>query len=160
MGAGTLGALMVTGSLALGSGSTAVAATEIVPGEGMANVELGMQKRQVIDVIGKPKIVKKGRHEFGRYKTLRYGVKGRKLTVNLLRGRVIMVSTEKRSELTSSGVGVGSTKKQVRRRVPGVRCQSALGLCHVNEFLPGEKVTTFHLESGKVTRVDVGTVID
>ena len=65
-------------------------------------------------------------------------------------------------EQTASGVGVGSTKAQVKAGVPNVTCKNESGFkhCFVGEFLPGRTVTDFRLRNGRVSAVSIGFVID
>jgi hypothetical protein len=135
------------------------AAATIVPQKGIAGVRIGMTKGKVRSVLGKPLSVKRGSNDFGRYTIFRYG----RLQV-LFQGNaaVTSVSTTRRSERTLSGVGVGSTEAQVEATVKGVKCRTDSGFrhCYVGRFGAGQRVTDFSIKRGKVTRVDVGVVID
>ena len=136
-----------------------VADARIVPQHGIAGVAIGMSQAQVRAVRGKPVRVVRGAHEFRPYVDFHYS----RLRVSFQgRERVTFVSTTRRSERTPTGVGVGSTERAVRRGVRGVRCRTELGarFCLVGSQLPGRRVTAFFLERGRVTRVDVGLVID
>ena len=75
---------------------------------------------------------------------------------------VSSVSTTGRGDRTAAGVGVGSSERAVRRRVPGVRCETfgTTRTCHTNELAAGQRVTDFLMRGGKVRRVTVGIVID
>ena len=59
-------------------------------------------------------------------------------------------------------MGVGSSQAAVRRRVPGVRCETIAGSrsCHTGRFEAGERITDFLIRRGTVRRVSVGVVID
>ena len=118
-----------------------------------------MSQTNVRALLGNPRRVVRGTNDFGpfvefRYSGLRIAFQGRE--------RVTFLSTTRRSERTPTGVGVGSTERAVRRGVRGVRCRTEVGarLCLVGRQLPGRRVTAFFLERGRVTRVDVGFVID
>lgn len=155
LGRRTAGVLVVAAALAVPTG----AAAAIVPQHGISGVRLGQTEAKVRDILGAPVRAVEGRNDFGRYRELRY----RGLTVSLQGGRrVTAVSTGARRERTASGVGVGSTERQVRRGVRGVRCATSFGVraCVVGVQEPGRTVTVFAIEGGRVERVVVGYVID
>ena len=72
------------------------------------------------------------------------------------------METRSANERTSVGIGVGSTRAQVKARVPAVRCLKEFGYdhCYVGAWKPGRVITDFALAGGKVTRVTIGYVID
>lgn len=66
-----------------------------------------------------------------------------------------------------SGLGVGSTRREVKRRLRGEPCAVEFGVnrCYVGEFVPGRIVTDFllekkHGEPARVRRVAVARVLD
>jgi hypothetical protein len=131
----------------------------IVPQQGIAGVRLAMSTAQVRSVLGRPRAVRRGTNEFGRFTELRY----RRLAVVLQGGSsVTSIRTSRRSERTRSGVGVGSTEAQLRAGVPRLRCRTEFGTrhCFLGRFLPGRRVTDFTIRQGRAVRVVVGFVID
>ncbi len=100
-----------------------------------------------------------GRNEFGRFTELRYP--GLRVAFQGT-ASVSNISTTRTSEKTVGTVGVGSTESQVRMHVGGVRCKTEFGFrhCFLGQFLAGHRVTDFFIRHGRVTRVDVGFVID
>ena len=68
------------------------------------------------------------------------------------------ISTTRRSERTARGIGVGSTRRQVKLKVRGVRCGQRV--CTVGKLLPGRIVTSFFLRRGIVWRVSIARVLD
>ena len=137
----------------------ASAGATIVPQKGIAGVRLGMSQAKVRSVLGKPASTKHGTNDFGAYTTFRY----RGLTFTF-QGNLALtsMSTTRRSEKTATGVGVGSTEAQVRAGVKGVTCKTEFGSrhCYLGAFLIGRRVTDFFIKHGRVTRVNVGRVLD
>ena len=156
-------------TLTLSACATAAAAALALPAaapgmiqvdRGLAGARLSNTVAQVHAALGRPASVRRGRNEFGRFRqeTYRGGIEvfyqgGRRVTA---------VSTTGLGDRTARGVGVRSTERAVRARVPGVRCESFGGFrsCHTNELLAGRRVTDFAIRRGRVTRVTVGFVID
>jgi hypothetical protein len=135
------------------------AAATIVPQRGIAGVAIGMSQPMVRSVLGQPTSVKHASNDFGKYTILKYP--GLQVTFQGNKS-VTDVSTTRRGERTPYGVGVGSTEAQVKAKVRGVTCRTdgSFRHCYVGRFRPGRRVTDFSIKRGKVTRVDVGVVID
>jgi hypothetical protein len=132
----------------------------VVPQRSIAGVRLQMTRDQVRHVLGKPRGVKNGRNQLGRFIDYRY--RGLLVRFQGLR-TVTMVTTSRRTERTARGVGVGSTKRQVRSRVGGVHCRFAIGarFCFVGVIKPGRRLTTFYFnDRNRVTRLAIGLVVD
>jgi hypothetical protein len=128
--------------------------------KGIAGARINNTKAQVRAALGTPASVKHGTNEFGAFSEFRYrgGIR-----ITFQGGsRVSGIDTTGLGDRTARGVGVGSTERAVRRKVSGVRCETLAGVrsCHTGDFLPGKRVTDFHLRNGRVTRVTVGIVID
>lgn len=127
-------------------------------------VKVGMTLTQVRERLGNPTSNRATRHPIlGLTRTLRYG----QLTV-VFDGRastapVTAVVTESRADRTASGLGVGSTERQLRSGLKGLKCKTELGYrtCVLGVLRPGRLVTDFSLStSGRVKRVTLGRVID
>jgi hypothetical protein len=128
---------------------------------GIAGVRLNNTEAQVRAALGAPRSIQTGTNDFGGFKQLRY--RGGIRVLFSGGDRVTLVSTTGLGDRTSRGVGVGSRERAVRRRVPGVRCETVSGdrMCHTNRFVGGQRVTVFFIRpNGRVRRVDVGIVID
>jgi hypothetical protein len=127
---------------------------------GIAGARIGNTRAEVRAALGTPKRVRTGTNDFGPFTEYRYrgGIRV------LFQGgtSVSSVSTTGLGDRTARGIGVRSTERAVRRKVPGVTCQTTGGFrsCHTGDFLPGKRVTDFAIRNGRVTRVTVGIVID
>jgi len=132
----------------------------IVVQRSIGGVKLQMTKAQVRAKLGRPMRVRVGSNAFGTFTEKVF----RRVTVTFQSGdRVTNVSTKSPLEQTASGVGVGSTKFQVRAGVPNATCKNEFGFrhCFVGAFLPGRTVTDFRLgNNGRVKSVSIGFVID
>ncbi len=142
----------------------AAANGSLVPQGSIRGVKVGMTLTQVRERLGNPTSNRATRHPIlGLTRTLRYG----QLTVSL-DGRastapVTAVETESRADRTAAGLGVGSTERQLRSGLKGLKCETDLGYrtCVLGVLRPGRLVTDFSLStSGRVKRVTLGRVID
>lgn len=141
-------------------GSASVAQALIQVQRGISGVRLNMSPARVKASLGSPAKVKRGHNDFGPFTQYRY--RGG-ITVTFQGNKTVSaVSITGRTDLTASGVGVGSTEQQVKHGVPGVRCTTSGGArsCHVGSFKPGGRVTDFLLRHGRVIRITIGFVID
>ena len=129
--------------------------------KGIAGARIGNSRAEVRAALGTPSRVISGDNEFGHF--VEYRFRGGIRVLFQGGSEVSSVSTTGRGDRTARGVGVGSSEGAVRRRVPGVKCETIAGFrsCHTGEFLPGKRITDFALNANKrVTRVTVGIVID
>ena len=125
----------------------------------IAGAKLGMTEAQVEKKLGQPRRILTGTNEFGAWRSLVY----RRVTVTLQSGKKVTTLTTKSSEeSTKSGVGVGSTRTQLRSDIRGETCEKAYGLdhCWIGTWKAGRVVTDFRLSNGKVSRVTIGFVLD
>jgi hypothetical protein len=151
--------LAAAGAFALTSASTAEAVIQVQ--KGITGIRLGMSQTQVKAGLGDPGRTKTGHNDFGPFTQFRYhgGI-----TITFQGNTsVTAVAITGHTDRTPSGVGVGSTEKQVKKGVRGVKCQTLAAVrdCHVGAFRPGRRVTDFVLgPNGRVTQVTIGFVID
>jgi hypothetical protein len=139
------------------------ASATIVPQRGMLGVELGDTVREVRDELGPPDGIRFVEHEIiGRRRLYHYGRTVIGFDGDGRRARVIDMTTRSRSERLANGIGVGSTKREVMRRVQGVRCPVEEPFhCYIGRFLPGRRVTDFRFgRRARVNAITVGRVID
>jgi hypothetical protein len=148
--------LVAVGLAAAALAVAAPAGAVIHPGSSIAGVKLGMTKAEVRTKLGQPDRIVRQRNEFGPVTTFRYF----RLWVTFQGNReVTAVKTTRRKERTPRGIGVGSTRAQVKARVRGVKCPEPT-ICEKGRLVPGSRVTVFRLFKGRVTSVLVGFVID
>lgn len=128
--------------------------------EGIAGARLDNTRGEVRTALGRPDATRRGTNVFGPWLEYRYAGGIRVFFQG--RRRVTAVRTTGRGDRTARNVGVGSSETAVRNRVPGVTCETVAGLrsCHTGSLEPGERITDFLLEDGRVRRVTVGIVID
>lgn len=139
----------------------APAAAALVPQRSLAGVKLGMTEAEVKAVKGEPDEVDHPQHPIaGEVIEYRYGLTY--VTIFPQSGVMTVTTTSKR-ERTSTGVGVGSTVRQVKRGIPRIRCVREFGIhhCYRGEFRAGRVVTNLTIgRRGTVRRITLGRVID
>jgi len=147
----------------------APAGAVIVPGKGMAGVELGDCQEKVIDTIGFPDKTFGKNDTFGFVSTYTYIQRGLKLDFRRGPGECLVLSsirTTKAQERTKEGVGKGTKRKELRRKLKGEKCRTfkqpkKIRICWLGSFTPSKPVTEFRIDSkGRVNNIRVATVID
>ncbi len=141
----------------------APAGATIVPQRGMLGIELGDTVREVRDRLGPPDGIRFVDHPIiGRQRLYHYGRTVIGFDGDGRRARVIDMTTRGRRERLANGIGVGSTKRDVMRRVRGIRCPVDEPFhCLIGRLEPGRRVTDFRLgPRGRVRSIGVGRVID
>jgi len=127
---------------------------------GIAGARLGATRDQVRAALGKPIKIRTLKNDFGPYVEYRFA--GRILVTFQGKKNVTAVTTTGKSDLTTGGIGVGSTENQVQAKIKGIKCEGVgtARSCHTGEFKAGKTVTDFRIANGNVTSVTVGIVID
>jgi hypothetical protein len=127
---------------------------------GIAGARLGATRDQVRAALGKPIKIRTLKNDFGPYVEYRFSG-GIRVTFQG-KTNVTAVTTTGKSDLTTSGIGVGSTESQVKAKIKGVKCEGVgtARSCHTGEFKAGKTVTDFRIENGNVSSVTIGIVID
>lgn len=134
----------------------------IVPQHSIARIALNMTRPEVRAVRGDPRRVEHGTNEFGKYTIFRYW----RLRVTFQgNAGATAVFTRRPRQVTSKGIGVGSTVTELRTAYPNARCRrEAIDFrhCWTGRFQPGQRVTDYRIgiESHRVLSVLVGFVID
>ena len=141
----------------------------IVPGKGMAGVQLGQCQKRVIDILGFPDRTF-GSHDFAGIKSsYYYNAKALKLEFRRGPGRCLVLSssrTRSGEERTREGVGKGTLRKDLRAKLKGEKCRTftrpkRIRTCWLGSRTPSKPLTEFRIDSkGRVNNVTVGTVID
>jgi hypothetical protein len=134
----------------LASGLYAGPAAATISSDGIAGVHVGMNEGTVRDTLGRPSSAT-GREGRG---TKRLDYRTRKMDVLLHGDTVIRVRTRSLAQKTPSGVGPGTTKRAMLRKLTGERCATARGarVCWVYD---GLTVLTFTCRHGRVTLAEV-----
>jgi hypothetical protein len=127
---------------------------------GIAGARIGNTRAEVRAALGTPARVIAGTNDFGAFTEYRYH--GRIRVIFQGGSTVSSVVTRGLGDRTARGVGVGSSERAVRRKVPGVKCETTSGFrsCHTGNFLAGQRITDFAIRHKRVTRVTVGIVLD
>jgi hypothetical protein len=150
-----LAACMLLFAMAVCSAASAA----IVPQHSIAGVTLGMTEAKVKAKLGAPTHIRAGTNDFGNWRQLVY----KHVTVTFQSGKkATALTTRSVKERTAKGVGVGSTRAALRKRVRGLTCKKELGLdhCWAGRWQAGRVVTDFRLAKGRVTQVTIAYVLD
>ena len=147
----------------------APAGAVIVPGKGMAGVELGQCQQKVIDTIGFPDKTFGKNDTFGFVSTYTYLKAGLKLEFRRGPGECLeltSIRTTKAAERTKEGVGKGTKRKTLRAKLRGEKCRTfrtpkTIRICWLGSLTPSKPVTEFRIDSkGRVNNIRVAIVID
>jgi hypothetical protein len=144
--------------------AAAPVSARIVPQESIGGIHIGMDVSQVRKARGTPDAVIFTRQPIvGKTRIYKYALTYATFECTCPSARVFSIRTRSRRERTADGVGVGTSRAVVARRVRGVRCvvESGLDHCYVGRFAAGKRVTDFRIgRSGRVASVTVAFVID
>jgi hypothetical protein len=139
-------ALAVAASLLLAPAADAV----IVPQDNIAGVKIGMSQEKVLDVLGDPATTITDRDGITTYTYKKKGIKvsfipNRSNTKNIAFAVTVY---QHRRQLTAQGVGLGDTRRTVKKKVPGVKCRRydpSYAICLVGSGKTGRISTVFTL---------------
>jgi hypothetical protein len=147
----------------------APASATIVPGKGMAGVQLGQCQERVIEILGAPDRTF-GSSDFAGFKSsYYYNAMALKLEFRRGAGRCLVLSsirTRSGEERTKEGVGKGTLRKDLRAKLKGEKCRTftrpkRIRICWLGSWTPSKPITEFRIDSkGRVNNISVATVID
>jgi hypothetical protein len=153
-------------TLALAAPGTALAANNVIKvDQGINKVRIGNSQKQVINKVGyNPKEIVTGvTADTGqKYKDLYFK---HKFSVRIIKGYgVSAMTTLSDKPQTPDGIGVGSTKGQVKSTYD-VNCDkvsSAMKICSTGPMdpVPGETSTVFRITNSLVTEITVAVFLD
>lgn len=128
-------------SLALAASASAT----IKPARGMSGITLGMTPAQVQGKLGRP-VVKSGPRWY--YPTVHVTFRG---------ARVAELTTAKKAERLSNGLGIHSSEGQLQTAFPQIRCAvwTIFRRCRLGTGVPGSRVTDFMLARGRVFQITI-----
>ena len=147
--------------------AAAPAQAEIVPQESIAGVRLQMTKAEVVAVLGQP--ARKRRFVGGsgaddHFATWTYKKRG--FSINLLRRggyHVSSITVTGGAERTATGVGIGSTRAEVKAGVPAVHCKRydpTYATCFIGKSRIGDITTAFRLDrKNRVKEISLGKIL-
>ena len=155
-----LAAATATAFLALCGTASAV----IIPQRGMIGVELGDSVSEVRQEAGAPDgIVFVDNEIIGRQRLYRYGRTWVAFNGDDPDSTVSGITTRSRRERMANGVGVGTPRREVARKVKRAKCVVEFGFdhCYIGSYRPGTRVTDFRIgPRGRVRSITIGFVID
>jgi hypothetical protein len=137
----------------------------IVLQRAMLGVELGVTLGDVSDALGTPDAVRFRKNPIAGGRDRLY-VYGRTTFAAVDNGDkfVFSITTTDRSVRTASALGVGSTERQIKKGVRGLKCRTYRGLgrsCTKGGGSIGKPYSDFQIgKNGRVRRVTVGYVLD
>ena len=121
--------VVIAAALTVFAFAAAPASAEIVINKSIAGVEPGMSQEEVLDLIGDPNTTITNAAFDTTYTYRKLGIKVI-FAPNGDTNDVTHVIVYKKGETTATGVGVGSTYKQMRAGVPGLHCVRAPNRVH------------------------------
>ena len=151
------------------SASTAPASAVIVPGKGMAGVELDQCSERSIEIIGPPDTTFGKEDVFGFVSTYTYIQRGLKLEFRRGPGECLVLSSIRTTKARSARRRASArarSARTLRQKLKGEKCRTfkqpkKIRICWLGSFTPSKPVTEFRIDSkGRVNNIRVATVID
>lgn len=128
----------------------------IVPERGLADVTIGMERKQVRSLLGAPARALRVGSSLG--PAVRYDYPALQLHVRFVRraGGVFSVETTSRRERTRSGLGVGTPRRRLRHRLRQETCHGRRRPYCMTAT--GQARTVYELRRGRVHSIEVRLV--
>jgi hypothetical protein len=157
-------------ALLVAAASAAPASAVIKPQRSIAGIKPGMSQQRVLDLLGSPRHTSTRLGGSGAddpittYTYPRRGLKvyshpNRANTVNV----VFSIEVYRKGQRTPSGIGLGSPRSAVDRRVSGSKCRRSdptYAICFVGRGTTGSITTTFWLNRrNRVYKIDLSRII-
>jgi hypothetical protein len=147
---------------------TSASATEstIYPGVGIGKIKLGMTLGQVKKILGSPQTVNRRTQVPGKRGYVEYGWDFSTLWVGFVNTKgvlhAVLVGTDLRSQGRLGGVGIGTVREELKRKLPVVSCaptnyQTGAGSYYRVSEAKRLDYCLFGPASGRVTVFDVYT---
>jgi hypothetical protein len=131
---------------------------QIVLARSIAGVSLGAHRTTLTARLGKGVVTRSGKGSFGPYAVVAYPLP--RVSVTYVHGTATTIATTSKTYRTAAGVVIGTAKA---RLLAAYGTRIACGnyeVCTVGTALPGRAVTTFDLHAGRVSEIDVSSVLD
>ena len=140
------------------------ASARIVINKSIMGIELGMTQAEVMDEAGEPTKESVEEHVIlGSQRVFKYGKTRVAFSGTNKKAQVIQVATKDPDQETGKGVGVGTSKRQIKRKIDKAKCEKFSGFrhCYVGKGSPGTPLTDFILnKDNRVKEIRLNLVID
>jgi hypothetical protein len=131
---------------------------QIVLARSIAGVSLGTHRAVLTGRFGKGVVTMSGKGSFGPYAVVAYARP--KISVTYVKGTATTVATRSTSYRTANGIVIGTAKARLLAAYGSRIACGNYEVCTVGTALPGRAVTTFDLHAGRVSEIDVSSVLN
>ncbi|MEO9176566.1 MAG: hypothetical protein ABI317_13710 [Gaiellales bacterium] len=131
---------------------------EIVLARSIGGVSLGTRRAVLTGRFGKGVVTMSGKGSYGPYAVVAYARP--KLSVTYVKGTATTVATRSKSYRTANGIVIGTAKARLLSAYGKRIACGNFEVCTVGAALPGRAVTTFELHAGRVSEIDVSSVLN
>jgi hypothetical protein len=131
---------------------------QIVLARSIAGVSLGAHRSALTARLGKGVVTRSGKGSFGPYAVVSYP--RARVSVTYVQGTATTVATTSKTYRTAAGIVIGTAKSRLLAAYGKRIACGNYEVCTVGTALPGRAVTTFDLQAGRVSEIDVSSVLD